>query len=154
MTDRKKCCFRGSYTVEAALLMGIIPAVLISVIYLGFLMHDRAFLQAAAHEMASVVSLHEEDDRDFSELADRLIAGRMLGTYGAAGSIWRGEKNVVVQYNGSFQIPGMIRMYFGEGEVQIQSRVELTTQSASKRIQKIRGLVKIARKVRDIGEGK
>ena len=40
---------KGSYTVEAALLMGILLSVLVSVIYLGFWYHDRNFLQNAAY---------------------------------------------------------------------------------------------------------
>ena len=36
---------KGSYTVEAALLMGILLSVLVSEIYLGFWYHDRNFLQ-------------------------------------------------------------------------------------------------------------
>ena len=41
---------KGSYTIEAALLMGILLSVLIAVIYIGFWYHDKDFLQSAAYE--------------------------------------------------------------------------------------------------------
>ena len=42
------------FTVEAALLMALILPVLLSLIYLGFLDHDRGVLQGAACEAASL----------------------------------------------------------------------------------------------------
>ena len=39
---------KGSYTVEASLLMGVLLSILGSVIYQGFRYHDRKFLQNAA----------------------------------------------------------------------------------------------------------
>lgn len=48
---------KGSYTVEAALLMGILLSVLVSEIYLGFWYHDRNFLQNAAYEAVCTASL-------------------------------------------------------------------------------------------------
>ena len=42
------------FTVEAALLMALILPVLLSLIYLGFLDHDRGVLQGAACEAAAL----------------------------------------------------------------------------------------------------
>ena len=53
---------KGSYTVEAALLMGILLSVLVSVIYLGFWYHDRNFLQNAAYEAVCTASLRADDE--------------------------------------------------------------------------------------------
>lgn len=46
MWKRKK----GSYTVEAAMLMSILIPVFIGIIYLGFYLHDKALLEGAALE--------------------------------------------------------------------------------------------------------
>lgn len=43
---------RGSFTIEAALLMPVIFLVLMGVLYLNFFVHNRAWLTAAAYEAA------------------------------------------------------------------------------------------------------
>ena len=41
---------KGSFTIEAALLMPLVLMILIGVLYLDFFVHDRAYLTAAAYE--------------------------------------------------------------------------------------------------------
>lgn len=43
---------KGSFTVEAALLMPVIFLVLMGLLYLNFYVHNRAWLTAAAYEAA------------------------------------------------------------------------------------------------------
>ena len=43
---------KGSFTIEAALLMPLVLMILIGVLYLDFFVHDRAYLTAAAYEAA------------------------------------------------------------------------------------------------------
>ncbi|MFP4697753.1 MAG: TadE family protein [Eubacteriales bacterium] len=45
---RQKCS-QGSFTVEASLIMPIVIFVIISLIYMGFYMHDVAYLQSVAN---------------------------------------------------------------------------------------------------------
>ena len=45
---------KGSFTIEAALLMPLVLMILIGVLYLDFFVHDRAYLTAAAYEAAAV----------------------------------------------------------------------------------------------------
>ena len=52
---------KGSYTLEASVLMGIILSVLVAVIYLGFWYHDKSFLQSAAYEAVCVAGLKQEE---------------------------------------------------------------------------------------------
>ena len=52
---------KGSYTVEAALLMGILIPLLTGVIYLGFFMELRGQVQAEAMEKALTWLLTEEE---------------------------------------------------------------------------------------------
>ena len=119
---------KGSYTVEAALLMGIILSVLVSVIYMGFWYHDKSFLQSAAYELACAASLHGEDNSwQIESAADTLIRGRMLGTRGLQNQCQNGKKTVTVSCT-------------------------MTTEQPSKRIQKIRGLIKVAKKIGGIAE--
>lgn len=149
MRRRMRKGMRGSYTVEAALLMGILLPLLVAVIYMGFYLHDRAFLQGAAHEAAVYASLHADDkSADVAGAAQSLVGGRMLGTRGAAADLSADEKRVDVRYHGSFQAPGISGAFLGQA--QVQAGVSLTLLRPSRRIQMIRGVAKIIDSVRRI----
>lgn len=140
---------KGSYTVEASLLMGIILAVLVGIIYMGFFLHDKAFMQAAAHEAASWACLHtDEAEKDSSSVLNTLVEGRLLGTEGVSVSASGNKKTVNVTCKGSFQMPGLLQNLFVKKGVVISSEVSLMAEAPSRRIQKIRGLMKIADTVR------
>lgn len=144
---------KGSYTVEAALLMGIILSVLVSVIYMGFWYHDKSFLYSAAYELACAASLHGDDDSwQIESAADTLIRGRMLGTRSLQNQCKNGKKTVAVSFQGDFSIPGMILPFFQNGKMVIKEKCTMTTERPSKRIQKIRGLIKVAKKTGGITE--
>ena len=49
---------KGSFTVEISLIMSLLSPLLMCLIYLGFYMHDRAFLEGAALEAACTASLY------------------------------------------------------------------------------------------------
>ncbi|MDO4343586.1 MAG: pilus assembly protein [Eubacteriales bacterium] len=149
MKRKRKQELKGSYTVEAALLMGILMPVLVGIIYMGFYLHDRAFAQAAAHEAAACASLAREDkSTDISSGAQKLVKGRMLGTRGMTASVSAGTKEVTAAYEGNFQIPGMTASLFGTGGLRIRTAVVLSLERPSKRIQKIRGAVKVINSIR------
>lgn len=141
--------WKGSYTVEASLLMGMIIPVLVSIIYIGFFLHDRSFTQAAAYEAAVYGCLHTDDkDADVQSAARKLTEGRLLGTAGIESSGTLDKKSVQIHYDGVFRVPGMIMPFFAQKQPEVSSSVTLTTERPSARIQKIRGLTKIVNTVR------
>ena len=95
---------KGSYTIEASLLMGIILPVLAGLIYIGFWYHDKSFLQSAAYEAACAASL-KEDEESFriGEAAMELTKGRMLGTGNLQVQSKDGEEKASVSYYGNFR---------------------------------------------------
>lgn len=137
---------KGSYTVEAALLMGIILSVLVSVIYLGFWYHDKGFLQSVAYETACTASLRaDESGWQIEQAARTLTEGRMLGTRGIQRQCQNSKKAATVSFQGTFRIPGMILAFFQKEKLEIQESCTITTERPSKKIQKIRGIVKVAK---------
>ena len=72
---------KGSYTVEAALLMGILIPLLTGVIYLGFFMELRGQVQAEAMEKALTGLLTEEEAEGVS-LGKKEILLRSCRLYG------------------------------------------------------------------------
>lgn len=137
---------KGSYTVEAALLMGMILSVLISVIYIGFWYHDKSFLQSAAYEAVCVADLHtEDDDWKMEKAVNTITAGRMLGTRGVQSQCQNNKKKATVSFQGQFNIPGMVVAFFQKGKLTIQESCTQTIEKPSKKIQKIRGIMKVAK---------
>ena len=75
---------KGSFTLEAALLMPLLLMVIMSMLYLDFFVHNRAWLTAAAYEAAVSGSMEGyKKEANIYETAD--IQGRMLGSQGLPG---------------------------------------------------------------------
>ncbi len=53
----KKCMSKGSFTVEAACVMSLILLAVMSMLYLFFFVHNRAWLTSAAYEAALAGSM-------------------------------------------------------------------------------------------------
>lgn len=146
---KKTNLYCGSYTVEASLLMGILLPLLASILYMGFYLHDRSFLQGAAHEAAAYASLRADDESaDTAQAAQKLVSGRMLGTRGVSAKTSADQKKVQIHYQGNFQTPGMIAAFWGSGASVVSARAALTLERPSKRIQTIRGVAKVFNSIR------
>lgn len=135
---------KGSYTIEAALLMGILLPLFTAVIYMGFFLHDRGFLQSAAFETAACISLRaDEKDLEGGRLMQNLMAGRLLGTRNTQAQASASERRTVVSGSGSFWVPGMAKQFFGTDGITLSAKVSLNQERPSRRIQKIRGATKV-----------
>lgn len=140
---RRRKMTKGSCTVEAALLMTILLPLFIAVLYMGFFLHDRGFLQGAAFEAAAYASLHADDgEADAGGAAGRRITGRLLGTGNVGVQASAGERQVSISYSGNFSIPAPALPFLG-GNHQIKADVTLSLERPSRRIQKIRGVTKV-----------
>ena len=82
---------KGSFTLEVALLMPLLLTVIMSMLYLDFFVHNRAWLTAAAYEAAVSGSMEGyKKEANIYETAD--IQGRMLGSQGLPGGEKCGKK--------------------------------------------------------------
>lgn len=89
----KKKAKRGSLTVEASLLMGVVLLVLMGVLYLFFWVHNRAWLTAAAYESAVSGSM-EAMTQDGNAYETAQEKSKELGNTG-----FFGAENLTVQTN-------------------------------------------------------
>ncbi len=103
---------KGSYTIEAALLMPLIIGVMIFIIYLAYYTHDRAILQKSAYIAALRGSQIRTGDQEAfavaSENADLLIQDHLLGSWTIQKQVLLDTDTVTVIYTGSMKIPGGI----------------------------------------------
>lgn len=100
---------KGSFTLEAALLMPLLLTVIMSMLYLDFFVHNRAWLTAAAYEAAVSGSMEGyKKEANIYETAD--IQGWMLGSQGLPGG-----ENLSMQTNAGKNVQVTYRMEIPAG---------------------------------------
>lgn len=138
----KKKYLKGSYTVEAAVVISMTIFVLAALILCTFYLHDRATLQAIVCEAASVgSSFSTEKDRKeaMQGVVERINAGRFLGSRGLDGSAALGKRKATVLWNAKYPIPGFAARYLTEGELNIRKTWTCRILDPASTIRKIKG---------------
>ena len=130
---------KGSFTIEAALLMPLVLMILIGVLYLDFFVHDRAYLTAAAYEAAVSGSMEGYKKKgNIYEKAD--IQGRMLGGIGLLGG-----KNLSMQTNAGKTVKVNYRLEVPAGFLGQKWKLEVNGKAKPLRpvgwIRKVKGTV-------------
>lgn len=83
--DSTKMLRRGSFTIEAACVMSLVLMTVISLLYLTFYVHNRAWLTAAAYEAALTGSI-EGVQKDGQAYEAALMKSQELGNVGFFGA--------------------------------------------------------------------
>ena len=130
---------KGSFTIEAALLMPLVLMILIGVLYLDFFVHDRAYLTAAAYEAAVSGSMEGYKKKgNIYEKAD--IQGRMLGDIGLPGG-----ENLSMQTNAGKTVKVTYRLEVPAGFLGQKWKLEVSGKAKPLRpvgwIRKVKGTV-------------
>lgn len=105
---------RGSYTIEAALLMPLILGSIVFIIYAAYYTHDRAVLQKCAYIAALRGSQIRIGDGETCTIAkensSQLIQGKLLGSWELTDIAETEQDRVRVVYEGYMQIPKGVLM--------------------------------------------
>lgn len=99
---------KGSYTLEATLIMPMILSILVLLIYWAFYLHDRAILSAAAYTAAlrgSQMISGENISDEVNKCSKDLINNRLLITKGIEQRVEVKGDTIAVSYEGSINIP-------------------------------------------------
>ena len=134
---------KGSFTVEAALLMTLIIPVLTALLYGSFYLHDCAVMQGAACELAAVGStLRTKPNREalMEQKRKKLLQGRLLGTRDSSMTLAVSETEVKVSCSGNFYVPGLVGRLLGEDLGRIEKSWTRKLQDPAGTIRKVRGL--------------
>ncbi|MCC8044044.1 MAG: hypothetical protein LIP12_00905 [Clostridiales bacterium] len=116
--------WKGSYTVEAALVVSITFLVLASLVIGTFYLHDRAVFQCMVCEIASAGSSYAtENEREnaVSSLKMQVSASRFLGSKNLSGSASAGEKEIAASWTASFPVFGFAMQYLAGNELSIET---------------------------------
>lgn len=137
---------KGSFTLEAALVMPLVLMVIMSVLYLNFFVHDRAWLTAAAYEAAVSGSMegYRKDGKTYDK-AD--IQGRMLGSAGLPGG-----ENLRMQTTAGKTVQVTYRMDVPAGFLGLKWKIEAKGKAKPLRpvswIRKVKGAKNVLKEVK------
>lgn len=138
--------WKGSYTVEAALVLPIVLFVLAALLILAFYVHDRGVLQSLACETAVAGNNYitvSERKAAAEQVKHQAVSERLMGSKGSGGHAAFGKSEVYVRYTASYPVPGMVTRYLAGNQLQIAKSWQVHTVSPSDWIRKQRGIMRI-----------
>jgi len=143
---------RGSYTVEAALLMTIILPLLIGIIYLGFYLHNDSMIKNAAYELVVLESLQGEEAKEgFAEERKQILTGQaFLGLKNVQAEVEKGKKSITANLEGTFYVPGMVMRFWCGNRLTLFANAELAVSEPGKTIARVHMLEKL---IEEDGDG-
>lgn len=137
-----KSGLRGSFTVEAAVVVSLTVLVLGALLLAVFFRHDRAVFQAMVCESAAVGS-NFFDQEDGARAAKAVSGGisqeRFLGSRNVAANSSVGTKTSSASGSSSYPVPGICMNYFSNGTLKIQCSWTSKVLDPAEVIRKIRG---------------
>jgi hypothetical protein len=142
----KKMKWKGSFTVEAALVVSVTIFVLAALIICAFFVHDRAVLQSAACEAAAAGSnFASAEDRSAAaaSVKKRISAERLLGSRNLEGYAATGTKEATASWSASYPVPGFVMNYFADNQLPISVAWSCRIQDPADTIRKIRGAAEL-----------
>ncbi len=119
-----KKTWKGSYTVEASIVVTVTILVLGALIILTFYVHDRAVSQALMCEAAAIGSntaTVEKRTKAVEEAKKQITASRFLGSRDVESSVSAGKKKVSASFDARYPVPGFAAQYFSGGELSIDT---------------------------------
>lgn len=142
---------KGSYTVEAAIVMSLVFFVLSAMIFCAFYLHDRAVFQSSACEIAAVGSNFatlKERQEAVAKAKKKITAKRFMGSRNPDGSASAGKNETTSSWTAVFPIPGFAAKYLAGGKITIQKTWSAEVLDPADTIRKITGAANL------IGAGK
>ena len=132
---------KASFTVEAALLMGVILPVCVAIIMAGFYVHDRGVLQGMACETAAMGSnFASRKDGAVSKTAASISPHRLVWARNLSFSAAAGKDSVTASFSADFRGPGAIAALMTGGSIRLTGTWQRSICRPARLIWKIRGV--------------
>lgn len=144
--------WKGSYTVEAALLMTVILPLLAGIIYMSFYLHNVAAMQNAAYELAALASLQDDEEKRRQVAEERkreIISQAFLGIEQIQVEVELGKEKVSARLYGIFHVPGMIMRFFCENQMELCADAVLTVSAPERTVMRLQRIKKLAEEGKD-----
>lgn len=126
---------KGSYTIEAALLMPLILGIIVVLIFTSFFLHDRAVMYEGAILLANRYTnehtmSNEAIKQELETMSKQIINKKVLTTKNISTEIKVKDKEIIVKSSGDFNFPTMYVVQ----EVFHKQQVTIKTTKKMKRI--------------------
>lgn len=138
----KKKYMKGSYTVEAAVIVSLAMFVLASLMICTFYLHDRAVMQGLVCEAASVgSSFITEDERKAAvqNVVSELDGKRFLGSRALEGNAASSGKRISASWSAEYPVPGFAVKYLSKGSFAYDRSWTCRILNPADTIRKIKG---------------
>lgn len=133
---------KGSYTVEAAVVMSLVFFVLGALILASFYIHDRAVLQGFICEITAAGSnfaTEKERQEAVTNVKKQITAKRFMGSRSLSGNASAGKKEVSASWSAVFPIPGFAMKYLNGNQLKIEKKWTGKVVDPAEIIRKVRG---------------
>lgn len=137
---------KGSYTIEAALIMSILIPLLTAVIYLGFYVHNKAVLEAAACRIVSLGCMEASEEKACSRMENakgQVLSENIIGITNLQGEISADGTCCRAAFYGDFYVPGLIMRFFSQNRIEVKAVRELKIVHPVETIRKVRSIEKL-----------
>lgn len=135
--------WKGSYTVEAAVVMSILFWIMGALIICSFYMHDKEVLQSVSCEAAvagSIFARQEERSKAAEKVKNSIQAGRLMGSNGLKASVSAGDGQSSSVWSATCPVPGFAMKYLTRNRLEINKSWESKVIKSTKWIRTIRGV--------------
>jgi len=112
---------KGSYTVEAALLMTLILPLLVGIIYMGYYLHDQAVMENGAWELTTLC-IRQDRGEERSE-KEQEIRSRLLCTKNVSIQVKKESSHVTAYLRGSLSVPGLAMHFLCRNSLPLEAEV-------------------------------
>lgn len=135
--------WKGSYTVEASVILGILFWILGTLLISGFYMHDKEVLQSISCETAvagSIFARQEERDGAAGHAKNSVTGQRLMGGKNLASSVTTSESQSSSEWNAVCPVPGFAARYLLQNQLNIHKSWTSKVIRAPRWIRTIRGV--------------
>ncbi|MCD7745388.1 MAG: hypothetical protein LUI13_08935 [Lachnospiraceae bacterium] len=134
--------WKGSYTVEAAMVVSITVFVLGALMIATFYVHDRAVFQSLVCEIATAGSIQatQSENADAADAGKaQMTASRFLGSRSLSGSVTSGAEEATASWSAVYPVPGFAMRYLADGNLSIEASWSSRIVDPTDTIRLIRG---------------
>lgn len=125
--------WKGNYTVEISLLMGILLPILFSILWIFSFLYDRSVLQGAASEEVFLQNMKIETKAE----EDRNMQTYSLGKAKLSLTVLKQKQQVIAKGNGIALIPGIASAFFQDKKLEWKVQEENSYAFGTQRIRAI-----------------
>lgn len=140
---RKEKDWKGSYTVEAAVILPLTVLILAAVLLTTFYIHDQSMAQGMVCEIAATAGncrTEQERQEKAAQLRNGVTSSRFLGSRGVHVSVAVGKSEIHAACTAAYPVPGIAAQFLTKGEWKTDKSWQLKVTDPVKTIWQIRGV--------------